>query len=131
MINSEARKKATVAESLWFDPRVDIEIMGAHWHKRPSKLSVRPSPIPLYRCYFIENEIVVTWLTHLLKSEYEIFSHIVKAETAHNPYIDLRVITDNEVVLAEKIDANILAHLLFRFHHRIAKKYISAEIFLT
>lgn len=131
IVNEETIRKVTLVESLRFDPKVDIEIIGAYLNKRPSQFSVCPSPIPIYRCYFFENEIIVTYLTHLLRREYETFSHIVKASAIHNPHIDLFVITDNEVILKEKINGDILAHLLFRFHHRIAKKYITEEFFLA
>ena len=124
-----ALKKAAMAESMRFEPQADLKIIEAYHHQRPAKVSVLPSPIPLYRCYFIEDQTIITYMTHLLKSEYEIFRHILKRPN-FQPQVELFVITDNEVILEEKISGSILAHLLFRFHHRIAKNYISDELFL-
>jgi hypothetical protein len=122
-------KKAAKAEAMRFEPQVDLKIIEAYQHQRPAKVSVLPSPIPLYRCYFIEDQTIVTYMTHLLKCEYEIFRNILRG---HNfqPQVELFVITDNKVILEGKISGAILAHLLFRFHHRIAKNYISDELFL-
>jgi len=130
LMNEEMLQKLTIAESLRFEPKIDLEIISAYVNKRPSQFSVRPSPILLYRCYFIENEIIITYLTHLLKDEYEAFSDTLRLGAAHNPNIDLFVITDNKVVLQEKINSTILAHLLFRFHHRVSKKYVVEEFSL-
>jgi len=123
-------KNAMTAESMRFDPYTDLEIIEAYQHRRPAKISVLPCPIPLYRCYFIEDQTVATYMSHLLRSEYDIFSRIVKGRHNFQPHIELFVITDNQVVLEEKICGSILAHLLFRFHHRIAKNYVSDERFL-
>ena len=125
----EAGRKATLAEAMRFDPQVDLEIISAYVRRQPSQFSVLPSPIPLYRCYFTEDQTVATYMTHILKSEYKTFLHILKRYN-YQPSIQLFVITDNEVILEEKISASILAHLLFRFHHRIAKKYITDELFM-
>ncbi|HPN08368.1 MAG TPA: hypothetical protein PLU95_03620 [Syntrophales bacterium] len=121
--------KLKTAENMRFDPQVDLEIISAYRNQRPSACNVIKSPIPLYRCYFIEDQTVATYMTHILKSEYKTFLHILKRYN-YQPSIQLFVITDNEVILEEKVSGSILAHLLFRFHHRIAKKYISDELFM-
>ena len=117
-------------EATQFDPYVDLEIIDAFNKQLSTKIQMIPTPMPLYRCYFSENDIIVTYLTHLLRGEYEIFQQITRhAATLTNP-IRMYVLTDNKVIQKGSIDVHNLAHLLFRFHHRIAKKYIGEEQFL-
>lgn len=122
-------EKARMAEDMQFNPKVDLDIIAAHRERRPATCNVMKSPIPLYRCYFIEDHTVATWMTHILEREYASILHIAKAPAFH-PSVELFILSDNKVVLEKKIDAYILAHLLFRFHHRIAKKYISDELLM-
>ncbi len=126
----ELGRRARITEDMQFDPLVDLEIITAFEKDRPSKLKVKPAPVPLYRCYFIEDSTVFTYMTHLLRGEYDIFARIVGSPPTHTKSIQLITLTNNDVVLKQTIDASTLAHLLFRFNHRIAKKYIGEERFL-
>lgn len=122
--------KLRTAENMQFNPIADLEIISAYRNRRPATCNVIKSPIPLYRCYFIEDQTVATYMTHILKSEYNLFLRIAKKPAYHPVYVDLFVLSNSEVVLDKKIDASIFAHLLFRFHHRIVKKYITEEQFM-
>ncbi len=126
----ERGREARITESTQINPSVDIEILNAFERSRPSRLQVKKTPIPVYRCYFIDHDIVATYMSHLLTGEHEMLQEIVRKSLNLHPTIILYVLFENDVVLKEKISASVFAHLLFRFHHRIAKKYIEEERFL-
>ena len=128
----ELGRKSSMTECMRFDPMVDLEIIAAFEKERPAKLKVRPTPVPLYRCYFIciADSTVITYLTHLLRGEYDMFLRIVGPPPTEVEGIQLFALNNNDVVLKQTINVRTLAHLLFRFNHRIAKNYISEERFL-
>jgi len=127
---SKKNRENRIMEATQYDPYVDLEIIGAFSKQTPTKIKMIPTPVPLYRCYFIEDDVVVTYLTHLLAGEYKMFTHIVKNHTKYGSTIQMFVLTDNKVIESGLINVHTLAHLLFRFHNRIAKKYIEEERFL-
>jgi len=122
------QKKAELLERTIFDPLVDIDIIGAYKTGGRSKVTMRPTQPAMYRCYFFENKVMVTYLTHLLGLEHDMFMRIINGRFNDNPTISVFVLRDGRVLSENNIDAGTLAHVLFRFHHRIAKKYIVDEI---
>ena len=126
----ELHKKAVLLEQTVFDARVDLDIIGAYETDRAPKISVSPGSPATYRCHFIEHDVLVTYLTHMLAPEYEMLIRIIKGRFNFNPSIRVYALRDSRVESKNIIDAGTLAHILFRFHHRIAKKYIAEEVYI-
>ena len=123
----ERSREVQMTESMFFDPYVDIGIINAFKQDAPTKLAVKKTPIPIYRIYFIESQIVVTYMTHLLQGEYDVFLKIINASPDPKGPVTIYSLIDDKVILQEFTNIHVLAHLLFRFHHRITKKYIGEE----
>ena len=119
-----AYKRAELAEKTVFDPQVDLDIIGAYKSGRRSKIAMRPTQPAVYRCYFFENDVMVTYLTHLLGPEYDMLMRIIKGRFNYKPTVHAFTLKDGHVLTEDDIAAGTLAHILFYFHHRVAKKYI-------
>ncbi len=115
-------KKILDADAYNFDTGIDLAIINAHRAKMPFIGPVHPS-LPIYRCYFFEDQILVTCLHHITNKEYGILSAITESH-GFKPYIKYYVLYENRVIAEGEINASVLAHILFHFHHRIGLKYL-------
>jgi len=110
------------ADSYVFDSGVDMQIINAHRQGIPF-VGAAKIDIPLSRCYFFENQVEVSRLHHLTKRECSVLQKILK-EPGFNPYISFFVLYESRVIAEGSVNAAVLAHALFHFHHRVARNYI-------
>ena len=116
------RERLTEAEDYVFLRKIDHEIINAHRQKMQF-VGIRRIEMPLYRCYFFENQVEICNLSHLSPREYEMLKKILR-EPGFNPYIEYYILFENRVVGEGSVNAGVLVHTLFHLHHRIGSKFV-------